>query len=162
MKTIQLSRGYTAQIDDDDFERVNKQKWYAQVVKQYVYAAHRFSRDGGGIVYLHKFILGLPNSVFVDHQDHNTLNCQKYNLRPCNNRQNQWNGVKPQKRSEHCSQYKGVTHERERWVARIREHDKKKHIGSFNTEWEAAEAYNRAATKIHGDFACLNIKCMLS
>jgi hypothetical protein len=155
MKTITLTKGYIAQIDDEDYERVSQLKWYAQVSRQFVYAAHR---DGlnGPLIYLHKFVLGSSNDTFVDHKDHDTLNCQKENLRPCTNRQNQWNGVIPKKRSDHPSQYKGVCWENGKWRARIRQDGKKKQLGFFSDEWEAAEAYNKASIELHGEFACLN------
>lgn len=157
MKTIQLTKGYQAMVDDEDFERVNAIKWYAQVTKRYVYAAHRNSNNNG-MLYLHKFVLNQTGKVFVDHKDHNTLNCQKDNLRPCDNRQNQWNGQIPIKRSNHPSKYKGVSYEHGKWRARIRVNGIKKHLGSFLDEWQAAEAYNQASIDLHKEFAYLNKK----
>jgi len=155
MKTIKLTKGYLALIDDEDFDRANKVKWYAQVTKKYVYAAHRDGRNGP-IWYLHRFILNQFGKVFVDHKDHNTLNCQKDNLRLASNRQNQWNGATPQKRAAKFSQYKGVSFENGKWRARIRIMGKKTHLGIFDDEWEAAEAYNKKALELQGQFVSLN------
>ena len=153
MKLVTLTKSYQVEVDDEDYERINKIKWYAQVSKRYVYAAHR-SKDG--LIYLHRFILNCPYGFFVDHIDHNTLNCQKSNLRLCSNRQNQWNGKMPAKKGEHPSQFKGVCWERGKWRARIRVNGQKKHLGSFSDEWQAAQAYNQASISLHKDFACLN------
>jgi len=43
-------------------------------------------------------------------------------------------------------------------MARIEFEGKKKWIGRFNTEIEAARAYDQAARKCHGEYACLNFR----
>jgi len=52
------------------------------------------------------------------------------------------------------AKWKGI--KTEKWVAFITVERKKLHIGCYNTEIEAAKAYNEAATKYHGDKAKLN------
>jgi hypothetical protein len=56
------------------------------------------------------------------------------------------------------SSYRGVTfHKREgKWRAQINIDGKRKMIGSYRTQEEAARAYNEAALKYHGDKAKLN------
>lgn len=157
MKTITLTKGYQAIIDDEDFERVSQIKWYAQVTRKYVYGAHRWSKSKGGkLLYLHRFILRLESNDFIDHINHNTLDCRKENLRVCNNRQNQWNGITPKKRSAKFSKYRGVTFEGGKWRVRIRVGKIKKSLGSFDSEIAAAQAYNAEAKIVHGEFANLN------
>lgn len=152
MKTINLTRNLKALVDDEDFERVSSLRWYAQIIKrgnkQYVYAARR---EKSGLTYLHRFVLGADGG-FIDHKDHNTLNCQKNNLRQCSNRQNQWNMLSSLKRSQHPSKYKGVTFEAGKWRARIRVGGKKVHLGSFNDELSAHNAYVSKAKEVHGEF----------
>ena len=57
------------------------------------------------------------------------------------------------------SQYKGVAWDanRNKWLASICVNGKSKHIGRFNSEQEAALAYNLKASELFGDFATLNI-----
>ena len=43
-----------------------------------------------------------------------------------------------------------------KWRARIRAHGKAQNLGHHATKELAAEAYNRAATTLHGDFAHIN------
>ena len=61
--------------------------------------------------------------------------------------------------SDSTSQYKGVYwHKaRNKWCASIRLFKKTKHLGSFNSEQEAADVYNCAAKMLFGNYAKSNI-----
>ena len=56
------------------------------------------------------------------------------------------------------SQYKGVTLEKKsgKWIAQIRIDGKRKYLGIFTSEEEAAMAYDLKAEEAHGEFAVLN------
>jgi hypothetical protein len=47
MKTIELSKGYWAQVDDEDYDRVNSLNWHAEVSSSTVYARHNQPRVEG-------------------------------------------------------------------------------------------------------------------
>ena len=86
MKLIELSQGYFAKIDDCDYAKVSKHKWYAKVRPFYTYAS---SKIDGKEVKMHRFIMGITErKVVVDHENHDTLDNQKHNLRACSHRQN--------------------------------------------------------------------------
>lgn len=96
----------------------------------------------------------------VDHWDNDKTNNAVRNLRRATGNQNRGNirkyktyGGKPT-----SSQYKGVSWvEREKkWRSYIRVKSKLVDLGAFDSEREAALAYNVAATKHFGDFAILN------
>ena len=69
------------------------------------------------------------------------------------------NGCNRHKYSDKTSsQYKGVCwHKRhKKWQASIGVERKMMSLGCFTDEVEAAKAYDAAAKKYHGEFACLN------
>jgi len=154
MKEIKLTQGMFAMIDDEDFERVNRFKWHA--VKNYnTYYASRNIRtiDGKSIKhYLHWYLTGMK---MIDHRDRDGLNCQKSNMRKCTDRQNSMNrGPK-----KNCSsKYKGVNFckEKGKWRSKIQINGKPIHVGYFETENEAAKAYDLKAIELFGEFAYLN------
>ena len=103
---------------------------------------------------MHRFILNAPKGQYVDHRDRNGLNNQKRNLRFCTQSQNMMN----LKSSTGTSKYKGVSWniKYKRWQSHIRLNYKLKNLGSYNSEIEAALAYDHAARELFGEFARLN------
>lgn len=54
------------------------------------------------------------------------------------------------------SRYKGVSWHRNKWQATIMIDGKNACLGSFESEIDAAIAYNKKAKELHGEFARLN------
>jgi len=104
---------------------------------------------------LHTFLL--PTSMFVDHINHNKLDNRMSNLRECTSQQNFRNagGVKK------TSIFKGVsfTNKCGRWAvyAKFPGSGNKRFWGYYDTEIEAAKAYNKYAQKYGDEFSYLNI-----
>ena len=97
------------------------------------------------------------NGLDVDHKDTNKLNnSRKNNLRFATFSQNQANRSKP--KGKYSSIYKGVTFNKreKRWKASLTKDGEFKHLGCFNSEIEAAKAYNKAAIEFFGEYAYLN------
>lgn len=86
MKEIELTQGYKAIVDDDKYEFLNRQKWWADV-KKYgkVYAA---SEVNGKKIKMHQMLLPCPKGFIPDHKDGNGLNNQMRNLRIATQTQN--------------------------------------------------------------------------
>jgi len=161
MKEIQLTRGYVAIVDDEDFERFGHYKWKADVRKSGIVYAKRFDEKCKKGVrtrksfYLHREIMGANGrDNLVDHENGNGLDCQKVNLRQCTHAENL--------RNKFCRKsatgFKGV-HPTPggRFAARIT-CGKYIYIGTFDTAREAASQYDRKAKELHGEFANLNFK----
>ena len=97
---------------------------------------------------------------FLDHIDGDPTNNNIDNLRKSTGSQNQWNRKKDKSRNGKptLSIYKGVTwhKHREKWQAQIQINGEREYLGSFESEIDAAKAYNDAATELHDKFAEIN------
>ena len=156
MKTIELTQGQVALVDDEDYEYLMQWKWFAKKHRQTFYAAR--SKKTNGIcdrIYMHRIILKTPKNMECDHVDHNGLNNQKHNLRNCTNHQNHMNRI-----SWGNSIYLGVTYDKSRklYMSKIQKKYKKFYLGRFKTEIAAAMAYDIKAKELFGEFANLNFK----
>lgn len=89
----------------------------------------------------------------IDHINRDRLDNRICNLREATNAQNIRNRMnsKPPK-----SGYKGVSLHKGRYIALIMKDGVLYNLGSFGEPLAAAAAYNEAAIKLHGEFACLN------
>jgi hypothetical protein len=118
-----------------------------------------------GIVYavtsgwlsLHRLILKPEKGYQVDHINGYGLDNRRDNLRPCLDFQNQGNRVRRTKKQK-TSQFRGVSYHKnkQKWVAKISIKRKKKYLGAFKLERDAALTYDNAAKKHFGEFARLN------
>lgn len=149
MKTISLiTQGKFAIVDDDDFERLSKQRWHF---------SHGYARGKVGKIKtsMHREIMHPPAGMEVDHIDHNGLNNQKSNLRICTPSDNQHNA---KLRKDNTSGYKGVKKatKTKSWEAQIRIKDKRIYLGTYSTPKEVAIAYDNAAKEYFGEFSATN------
>ena len=88
----------------------------------------------------------------VDHRDRDGLNNTRGNLRVATVSQNQCNKIK----NNGSCLYKGVAKFHDRYRARIAKDGITYYLGVYDDQEEAAKAYDRAAQRIHGEFAVLN------
>lgn len=153
MKTIPLTRGKIAVVDDSDWEWLKEYKWYCGKTKKgKLYARAKIN---GKEVSMHRLIMDAPKGVTVDHVSGITLDNRRSNLRLCSQADNNRNAVKHNFNTS--SMYKGVRkHACGKWHSRIQVNDKTISLGLFDSEIEAAEAYNNAAKEYFGEFAQLN------
>ena len=159
MKTIPLTKGKFAIVDDEDFDRINKHKWYAHKSRNNFYAEREVRLPGGvrRTIKMHREILGLEygDKRQCDHKNQNSLDNRRGNLRICTTAQNQQN----QKPTINCSSiFKGVsfTKENGKYRALIQVNGRPKHLGYFVSEIEAALAYDVAAKRYYGEYASVN------
>lgn len=147
---IPLSRGQMALIDKKDFDKVKDYGWHAYFdsVGKTFYAV---TRTHGIRLIMHRLILNAPDSLVVDHIDHNGLNNRRSNIRICTQSQNCMN---KKGQSNSTTGYRGVSfHKRKnKFQATIMVNRKQMYLGSFNTALEASGAYQAAAKKLFGEF----------
>jgi hypothetical protein len=159
---LALNRGF-ALVDADRFDELNAFVW-SRAGRDGMHAVRRkmvaeSARDDEGpmeTVFLHHAVLGVPSHVHIDHKDGNGLDCRKQNLRLADNSLNHANIGKM--RGVYTSRYKGVYRDnrRKRWAAQIRIREYRTTIGRYETECEAAVAYDAAALFHFGEFAKTN------
>ena len=106
------------------------------------------------IVLLHRTVSGEPDGLCVDHINGNKLDNRRENLRACTHAENMRN------RAMHKSNkagVKGVYFDARRGLyrAQIRSHGVKHSLGYFGAPGDAAAAYAKAASQMHGEFARL-------
>lgn len=157
-KRIPLTRGKFTLIDHGDYSVVSRFKWYAREGANGFYAARQMRIHGGrqSFVYLHRFVLAAPPDREVDHINGDTLDNRRVNLRLCDRAGNCRNSrvrsiVK-------TSRFKGVHLHKltGKWRAMIHYEGKQMHLGLFHNEIDAAKAYDSAALRYFGEFACIN------
>ena len=113
-------------------------------------------RFGPKLYYAHRlawwFVHGeMPPEI--DHKNRNRSDNRIANLRPAAHGLNTANAARRKKTG-----YKGVYwHKKmQKWNAKIKADYRSHHLGLFEDEADAARAYDAAAIRLHGEFACLN------
>lgn len=153
MKTIPLTQGKVAIVDDVDFDELNRHKWCARKDNK-TNSWYVCCKIKGKTVLMHRHLLVLGKNQFGDHRNGNGLDNQRHNLRKCSFAENTRNRKKP---LGGTSKYKGVSWyiSLRKWTAKIVNY-KYYHLGYFDNELDAAKAYDQAAIRYFGKFARLN------
>ena len=115
------------------------------------YATSNSHINNGKYIKLHRYIMLLENSLIdnleVDHKDRNKLNNVASNLRMATSQEQKRNQGK---KIGFSSQYIGVSWYKrdDKWRAKIKHNNKNIHIGMFDNEVEAAQAYDESLANI--------------
>lgn len=151
MAEIELTQGKITEVDEADLPVLAPYAWYAIRRKRTWYAQ---TNSPAGLMLMHRLLVGVEG-VGVDHIDGNGLNNRRVNLRVANQTQNNAN---QRVRAGGSSRFKGVSwsEERSKWVAQIAVNGKRRNLGRFLDEEEAARTYDRAALDAFGTFARTN------
>lgn len=144
---IQLTKGQSTVVDDEDYEELSRFKWCSHFGRHTWYAV-RGEATGvpkkRRLVFMHRMLLGTPGGSYTDHIDGDGLNNRRANLRIVSTTENAHNQTR--KRPKASSRFRGVSWDNwtQRWRATIQVTGRLMHIGRFDSEEEAALAYNAA------------------
>lgn len=154
IRTIPLGNStHPALVDEDDYKLASGYGWCINGVGYVV--AH----VDGRVVYLSHFLLDVPDDMVVVH-----LNGDKFDFRRANLRIGTRSEAmqRQKKRSGTTSKYKGVQlHKKSgRWRSTLwrRDWGRNQHLGYFESEAEAAKAYDEAARTFYGEDAWVNFE----
>lgn len=160
MKKIELTRGQMAIVDDEDFDELNKYKWFAawnSCTKSFY--ATRQIRCGSRqrALRMNRVILGLEfgDKRQGDHVNLDTLDNRKGNLRVATHQQNMLNRSIF---STNKSGFKRVSLKNSinKWAVQYRLFGKNNHVGYFNSKVDAAQIYMLISYMKHGEFSRLS------
>jgi hypothetical protein len=160
IKTIKLTKNKLALVDDEDFKYLSRWKWCVTNIGYAVRSCPTYQRRNAKTtqhILMHREILKAGSGQLVDHINMNKLDNRRQNLRLCTQSENLRHRHKSKARI-YTSQYKGVSFDKSRgkYEAYITINLKKLHLGRFNSEQEAAHAYNKASSKHYKEFVILN------
>lgn len=158
LRRIALTRGMDVLVDACEYDNLILHLWVAGKFNGKWYANRTIRINGKKTsLLMHRHILGLKpgDGILADHENGNTLDCRRLNLRDSSHAGNSQNrGPDGGK-----SRFKGVSpypYKPWLWVAQITGNGKKEWLGVFEQEEAAARAFDAAAIRLHGEFAWLN------
>lgn len=140
---LRLSQEKIAVVDKEDYDWLLDMKpWHAYKTGSGFYAKKNIRKGNKTISFLmHRIITNCPPGLRVHHKDGNSLNNMKENLKVVTPRQH--NKYHLNKRT---SKYPGVYWNKraKKWRAYVWINNEEKHLGYFNVELDAANAYKKA------------------
>jgi hypothetical protein len=156
-RKIYLGLGQFTIVEPRDYYSIRHFKWFVHGNGSNLYAARStLTKDlRSRIIYLHRQIMAPPAGLVVDHLNCDSLDNRRANLRVVTQAVNMRNR---RKRKNTSSRYIGIWFDKKRnkWTAQIRYNGQKLWLGRFDSEIEAAKAYDEAARKYYGEFVRLN------
>ena len=104
---------------------------------------------------LHVVLMGSVEGMDIDHSSRDRLDNRRENLRFCTHQQNCFN---QKKRCTNTSGYTGVSYMKcvGRFEAYVHHNGKKHRLGLFDITKDAAEARDKKALELFGEYAVLN------
>ena len=160
--TVPLSKGYRAIVDRIYYSAISEFSWFAVIGRSGIVYAKTTQIVKGKQVPLQNLVWGLstkghfdPSISLLTFENKVTLDCRLRNIKPTGGRQElmRFRSKRPSN-----SEYKGVRKgQNGRFGAHIFDGQSSISLGRFDTEREAAIAYDSAARLLFGENALLNI-----
>lgn len=145
MRSINLTMGKTALVDDEDYYDLASWLWHAREHRHTFYAGRRPGQ--AGTLYMHRVIAGLMGldieGYEIDHKNRNGLDNQRHNLIVTDRIGNAQNA---RLRIDSTSGVKGVSYDnsRDKWDARIQVNKQQVCLGRFDRFEDAVAARLKA------------------
>ncbi|MGA2322624.1 MAG: AP2 domain-containing protein [Sedimentisphaerales bacterium] len=156
-RRIYLGEGQWTILDQEDYCRLRDFKWIVYGTGNNYYAVrHKIvGPNKTWMISMHREIMKPTDDRVVDHKNCNSLDNRRANLRFATRTQNIRNR---RKMKNSRSQYIGVyfSKQKGKWETRIMYRRKRIYLGRYDSEIDAAKAYDEAAQKYFGEFARLN------
>lgn len=163
VRSIPLSRGFAAIVSAADYPELSRFTWSArfnEITGSWYAVRNTWINGSRQTVQMGRQVLGLEHDDQrqADHENHDTLNNTRGNLRIATAKQNCQNR---RRRSDNKSTYKGVSWNSKiskagKWRVQIWLNGTNVTIGHFADPIEAALAYDARARQEFGEFACCN------
>ncbi|MDQ0896261.1 MULTISPECIES: AP2 domain-containing protein [unclassified Paenibacillus] len=149
---IPLSLEVNAKVDIDDYDILKQYTWRIDGAG---YASTTIITHGERTeILMHNLIMHPPVGTCVSFIEKGKHDYRKKNLKIANRQQIVFN--RKVSKNKRYSNYKGVSKRRGRWIASIGKDNKRYNLGTFETDIDAAKAYNTKAIELFGEFAWLN------
>lgn len=164
-RTLNTRSEHTILISPQDYDRASKYSWgiVCQDENRPRRPIYAMATVRGRRVYLHRFLMRTRSGEEVNHIDGNGLNCQRSNMENCKPKHNR--RAFQLKNPKSTSIYRGVSwcKQTNSWRANIgfktcTKAKRSINLGRFESEIQAAKAYDSAAKKYFGKFANPNFK----
>ena len=139
-------------VDDEIYDKFIGFSWYVSN-SGYVYRT-TYKEAKPKCVTASRVICGFPKNCYIVYKNGNKLDLRKENLQVITMSDMR---VTASRFSRGRSQYRGVSFYFGKWKGTIVKNHKSYHLGYFDTQEEAAKAYNVKATELYGDKARLNL-----
>ena len=151
---VKTTCGKHIEFDDEDYEELRQQDTRFNEQRQAIHALW-ISKEGKRIVApVAKLLLEAEGKTVIHYKDRNPLNLRRDNLELISHQKAHYKEKKQRTANGNVpsSIYKGVSWNKfaNKWSASIKLDYKKKHLGYFLSEEDAAKAYNEAAIENWG------------
>jgi hypothetical protein len=153
---IPLTRNQVAMVNPEYLQWLTQWNWnalWSPSARKYYATCKDFSTGVERNLRMNRLVFGTEDPlVKVDHENHDTLDNRRNNLRSATQTQNLCNRGK---QINNTSGYKGVSWSKmkNKYRATITVNKVTKNIGYADTAEEAAKLYAEEAEKLHGEFA---------
>ena len=158
MKKIPLTQGKFALVDDTDFDWLSQWKWHVVLKKSSYYAVRKQyleifeGKERYKTIYMARLIMSTPDNLLCDHENGQTLNNQRYNLRNCTKAENQRNrGPQRNLKSGHKNIYRHL--QDNMWRVRISAKGQRTKGGLHHDINDAIAERDAIVKEMHGAFA---------